>query len=144
MSFGNFPQSINHNIPTTSIDYTTNIIKSPELNTTNGRIADTLLIDSRDRNYTLYPNPNSYKIQLNKLYRDVIAIKLTKGMIPHSGFYISEQNNTLYFSEGSNNFIFSALMFFNNKKYGLVKMRKRGRLKRRIFRRLVNSNRVLD
>lgn len=102
--FGNFPQSAGHNIPNTGVDYTSNIIKSPEPNITNGRITDTLLIDSRDRNYTLYPNSNSYKIHLNKQYRDVVAIKLTKGMIPHSGFFVSTQNNTIYFSEGTTNF----------------------------------------
>lgn len=46
--------------------------------------------------------------------------------------------------EGLNTFRFTAVMFFNNKKYGLVKMRKRGRLKRKIYRRLVSANRVLD
>ena len=46
--------------------------------------------------------------------------------------------------EELNTFRFTAVMFFNNKKYGLVKMRKRGRLKRKIYRRLVNANRVLD
>ena len=104
-SFGNFPQSIGHNIPNGNPDYAPNIIKSPEPNITSGRISDTLLIDSRDRNYITYPNSNSYKINLNKHYRDVVAIKLINGMIPHSGFYISSQNNLLHFSEGSSNFI---------------------------------------
>lgn len=104
--FGNFLQSSGHNIPDSSHngpDYSQNIIKSAEPNITSGRISDTLLIDSRDRNYTLYPNSNSYKIHLNKQYRDVVSIKLTKGMIPHSGFYISSQNNTIHFSEGTIN-----------------------------------------
>lgn len=102
--FGNFPQSAGHNIPDGRPDYAPNIIKSPEPNITGGRISDTLLIDSRDRNYTLYPNSNSYKLHLNRQYRDVVAIKLTKGMIPHSGFYVSSQNNTIHFSEGSVNY----------------------------------------
>lgn len=102
-SFGNFPQSAGHNIPDGRPDYAPNIIKSPEPNITGGRISDTLLIDSRDRDYSLYPNSNSYKLDFNRKYRDVVAIKLTKGMIPHSGFYVSSQNNTIYFSEGTTN-----------------------------------------
>lgn len=105
--FGNFPQSIGQNITNGRPDYSSNIIKSPEPNITSGRIADTLLIDSRDRDYSTYPNSNSYKIHFNRQYRDVVAIKLVKGMIPHSGFYISSQNNTIYFSEGSINYTVS-------------------------------------
>lgn len=98
-----------HNIPMNNMnngpDYSANIIKAPEPNETGGRISSTLLIDSRDRNYVKYPNSHSYKIHLNKQYRDVVAIKLTMGMIPHSGFYITAQNNTLNFWEASNNYV---------------------------------------
>jgi len=41
-------------------------------------------------------------------------------------------------------FFFSSVMFFGNKNYGLLKIRKRGRLKRKIYRRLISINRVLD
>ena len=44
----------------------------------------------------------------------------------------------------SSSFFFTSVRFFGNKKYGTVKMRKRGRLKRKIARRLIAINRVLD
>ena len=44
----------------------------------------------------------------------------------------------------SNTFAFSSITFTNSKNYGATKTRKRGRLKRKIFRRLVAVNRVLD
>lgn len=94
-----FPQSAGHNIPDGRPDYAPHIIKSAEPNVTEGRISDTLFIDSRDRNYVNYPSSNSYKLSLNKQYRDVIAIELTKGMVPNSGFYIGNQNNSIVFNE---------------------------------------------
>ena len=68
------------------------------------------------------------------------AIPIYKNPFPNP----NNPNQLINEYERVNTFAFSALMFFNNKKYGLVKMRKRGRLKRKIFRRLVSSNRVLD
>ena len=43
-----------------------------------------------------------------------------------------------------NPFKFSFFMFFKNKPYGKVKIKKRGRLKRKITKRLIQTNRVLD
>jgi hypothetical protein len=42
------------------------------------------------------------------------------------------------------NFYFPMIIFLSNKSYGYMKSRSRGRLKRKIFKRLVASNRVLD
>ena len=83
-------------------DYGLNIIKAPEPNITGGRTSDTIFIDSRDRNYKQYPNSNNYRINLRKVYKDVVAIELTKGMFPHSGFYINSTNNLIHFSETVN------------------------------------------
>ena len=41
-------------------------------------------------------------------------------------------------------FKFSMFLFLNNKAYGKVKVRKRGRLKRKITKRLVSLNRITD
>jgi hypothetical protein len=43
-----------------------------------------------------------------------------------------------------NPFKFSFFMFLNNKPYGKVKVKKKGRLKRKITKRLTKMNKVLD
>ena len=43
-----------------------------------------------------------------------------------------------------NPFKFSFFMFINNKPYGKVKVKKKGRLKRKITKRLTQINKVLD
>ena len=65
------------------------------------------------------------------------AVSLYKDPFSPKGEVVSENKKL-------NNFTFSALFFFTPKKYGLVKTRKRGRLKRKIHRRLILLNRVLD
>lgn len=54
-----------------------------------------LLVDSRDRNMELYPNPNNYVIQIPR-YRDVLSVELVAADIPHTGFNIDVDSNTLY------------------------------------------------
>jgi hypothetical protein len=51
--------------------------------------------------------------------------------------FINEKNTI-------NPFKFSFFMFINNKPYGKVKVKKKGRLKRKITKRLTQMNRVLD
>ena len=98
--FHQFNQNQNQ-IPINAVnpDYGEFVIKPPEANNTGGRVPTTLLIDSRDRNYQHYPNPQEYKIDLKRKYFDVVAIELKKGMIPQSGLYINEQNNLIHFNE---------------------------------------------
>jgi hypothetical protein len=54
-----------------------------------------LLVDSRDRNIELYPNPNNYVIQVPR-YKDVLSVEIISADIPHSGFNIDSSNNTIY------------------------------------------------
>ena len=99
--FNQFHQFNQNQIPINAVnpDYGEFVIKPPEANNTGGRVPTTLLIDSRDRNYQHYPNPQEYKIDLKRKYFDVVAIELKKGMIPQSGLYINEQNNLIHFNE---------------------------------------------
>jgi len=43
-----------------------------------------------------------------------------------------------------NPFRFTMLIFINNKAYGFLKKKKKGRIKRKIAKRLILLNRVLD
>ena len=56
---------------------------------------------------------------------------------PFLGYEIDEKLIT-------NPFTFPFVVFQNNKPYGPVKLRKKGRLKRKISRRIISMNRVLD
>lgn len=63
-----------------------------------------LLVDSRDRNMELYPNPNNYVVQIPR-YRDVLSVELVAADIPHSGFNIDVDSNTLYIVIDQNMFL---------------------------------------
>ena len=51
-NFSNFNNAFNQNSPQTDYNYNSFLIKPPERNKTHGTITRTLVIDSRDRNYT--------------------------------------------------------------------------------------------
>jgi hypothetical protein len=53
-------------------------------------------------------------------------------------------NNLITEKEMSNPFVFPVIVFTNNKSYGFMKAKQKGRLKRKIARRLTMINRVLD
>ena len=58
-------------------------------------------IDSRDRDLDLYPDPNSYKIQFNRQFRNVKSIRLISTEIPNTEQSIKDSpdylvNNRLY------------------------------------------------
>jgi hypothetical protein len=52
--------------------------------------------------------------------------------------------NLITEKEINNPFIFPVIVFTNNKPYGFMKSKQKGRLKRKISRRLTILNRVLD
>jgi len=58
----------------------------------------TLVIDSRDRNTTFYPDPNNYTVIFENPYRDVLSVELTLATIPHSGYNVNSTNNKLSIS----------------------------------------------
>lgn len=56
----------------------------------------TVTIDSSDRDMELYPNPNHYKIQLNKELYNIKSIRLKSTEIPNTAQVISTKNNHIY------------------------------------------------
>ena len=99
--FSNFPQNFNRTMQIVEPTYEQHIIKAPELNVTNGRIPQVLVLDSSDRNCKKYPKPNNYAYELTKEYKDVISIELVQGCIPYTGYAINENNNKLFVQETS-------------------------------------------
>lgn len=56
-----------------------------------------VLIDSRDRNYTKYPNSNDYQIMLNEPIKDVVEVELIQAHIPSTAYLINKNNNKIYY-----------------------------------------------
>lgn len=73
-----------------------------ELYMLNNKNQNFVTIDSRDRNYNLYPSISNYKIQLPKIYRKVERFELLFSYLPNSFYNINNHNNILYFNEELN------------------------------------------
>jgi hypothetical protein len=104
-NFSNFPDSIGKNLQQVNTDYDNLIIKPPDRNKTHGSISKHLVIDSRDRNYLLYPNSNKYRLEIPQEWKDVTSIELTLAQIPSIFYNISEINNIFYISENPGSII---------------------------------------
>ena len=92
-----FPESIHNKIPITKNNYQDLIIDAPISNFKTKRDSFRFVIDSRDRDYQKYPNPNNYVIPLTNEIRGVTSIELVKGCIPNSQYNINHTNNTLHY-----------------------------------------------
>jgi len=64
-----------------------------------------LVIDSRDRNTTDYPNEYNYQIDFDEAYKSITAIELVSASIPKTEYLINATNNTIYFSENGGDLI---------------------------------------
>lgn len=56
-----------------------------------------LLIDSKNRDRNIYPNPNHYAIDFTTPFRNVIGFEVIDASIPKGMYNIDTNNNTLYF-----------------------------------------------
>ena len=116
-SFSNFPEAIGKNLQQVNTDYDPIIIKPPDRNKTHGSINKHLVIDSRDRNYLLYPNSNKYRLEIPQEWKDVTSIELTLAQIPNTFYNISDSNNIFYISESLNSTVSINIpegQYFNN------------------------------
>lgn len=55
----------------------------------------TVIVDSRQRNYSIYPTPNSYLVELMEPHRNVERIELIAAMMPKTEYNITTENNLL-------------------------------------------------
>ena len=58
-----------------------------------------IVIDSRDRNYDIYPNPNNYQVEFDNVLRAVTSIELISAEIPAVQYNINSNNNILHIDE---------------------------------------------
>jgi len=57
-------------------------------------------IDSRQRNYDLFPDANSYSITVPETYRNVTSIELKAAMLPRSEYNVNTSNKYMTFAIG--------------------------------------------
>jgi hypothetical protein len=104
-NFSNFPDAISNNIQQISPQYDQLIIKPPDRNITHGTITRHLVIDSRDRDYLLYPDSNKYRVEVPIEFKDVTSLELSLAQIPNTFYNINQSNNIFYISESPNNIL---------------------------------------
>ena len=61
----------------------------------------TFLVDSKDRDRVIYPNPNEYVITFSTPFKNVIGLEVIDASIPRTMYSIDVNNNTLYYYLGS-------------------------------------------
>ena len=76
------------------------LIKPPDANKENAIKYVHYVIDSRDRNISLFPNPSKYEVILFENMQDVRSLKLLAADVPFSRYNIHKHNNVLYLSIG--------------------------------------------
>jgi hypothetical protein len=64
----------------------------------------TIVVNSRDRNYLAYPNPNHFRYTLRRPLTNVISIELVNAVIPSTLFTIQLPWASFTFREGSTDF----------------------------------------
>lgn len=60
-----------------------------------------LVLDSRERNMVLFPNPNKYEVNLLDAIPNVSRIRLVSSTFPFSSYLINVNNNVIYFGIGN-------------------------------------------
>jgi len=55
------------------------------------------LVDSKNRNYQSFPDPNYYTINFNTPFKNVIGIEVIEASIPRTMYTIDKYNNTIYY-----------------------------------------------
>jgi hypothetical protein len=56
-----------------------------------------ILIDSKNRNFELYPDPNNYVVNFNVPFKNVIGFEIIDTSIPRTMYSVDKYNNTIYY-----------------------------------------------
>ena len=56
-----------------------------------------ILIDSKNRDFNVYPDPSNYVINFNVPFKNVIGFDIIDSSIPRTMYSVDKYNNTLYF-----------------------------------------------
>ena len=102
MNFSNFPNAIGQKLQGGNPDYEQYVIKPPDRNKTHGSISKHLVVDSRDRDYLLYPTSNKYRTEIPQEWKDIVSMELTLAQIPNTFYNVNLSNNIFYISDTPN------------------------------------------
>lgn len=81
-------------------NYRDGIVIRPSPKTSNEQyIYHTVVIDSRDRDYSRYPDSSNYVIELQNQFRDVVSLELVNLLVAKGESLINNNNNTFSFQE---------------------------------------------
>lgn len=58
----------------------------------------TFLVDSSDRNFLNFPDPNQYVVEFTQPFRNVIGLEVIDASIPRTMYSVDKYNNSLFFS----------------------------------------------
>lgn len=94
--------------------YDQQIIKPPESNTTEGRITQHVVIDSRGRDCSKYPDPNNYVVELKGVLDKVVGLSMTRYAIPKTGYVVNLGNNEIHFRETDDGDILTGYLRLGN------------------------------
>lgn len=83
-------------------DYNSYIIKPPPSREIFRNKIKNLFVDSRDRNYNIYPTASKFEVPLKEEYKYVKSINLVMAQIPNSQYLINNSNNQLEYYIGNN------------------------------------------
>src|SRR6056300_292201 len=61
----------------------------------------TFLIDSKDRDRTIYPNPNNYVVEFSTPFRNIIGMEIIDASIPRTMYNVDIENNSIYYYIGT-------------------------------------------
>ena len=78
------------------------IIKPPQEKEIFKNKVKTFFLDSRDRNYNLFPKTSKFEICLKEEYKYIKSLNLVSCQIPNSQYIINPNNNILHFYIGNN------------------------------------------
>ncbi len=104
-----------------------------------------LLLANFLRKILLYSSLTSLILVVKKIpiyFREILNTLLSPTIAPYQHPFFKYQTIEEKFFK--NPFSFSYVIFTNNKPYGKLKLRKRGRLKRKISKKVVSLNRIPD
>ena len=87
-----------YKIPLENIDLKN--IERPEPSKSKVVSKHTIIVDSRQRNYSIYPYPNYYLVELMEPHRNVERIELIAAMMPKTEYNINSENNLLLVNIG--------------------------------------------
>ena len=82
-----------YKIPTENLDLKKIELKHPTVAKVTSK--HNIIIDSRQRDYSIYPYPNKYLVNLMEPHRSVEKIELIAAMMPKTEYNINSENNLL-------------------------------------------------